>query len=186
MPKFLQTTIMGGILFILPLVILIAVVGKAMSIVDVLATPFLTYLPVETIAGVAVIHILSLLIVIFLCFLAGIASGAPAVARWVSALEDNVLMKLPPYVLLKAKTSSMLNLAESNELAPILVRFDDSWQMAYGIESVPGDKQLIFLPGAPDAWSGSVCIVENERVKSLGTSVKSIASSMGQLGKGAA
>jgi hypothetical protein len=51
----------------------------------------------------------------------------------VEALEG-VLLKFPPYALFKAKAGSALNPEERDKLTPVVVRFDDSWQLAYQIE----------------------------------------------------
>ena len=186
MPKFLVTTIKGGILFLFPLVIVVAVVGKALSIIHMLATPLLENLPIQTVAGVAVIHIVSVLVLLLVCFLAGMLAGKTVVSTWVEALEREVLMQFPPYALLKAKTGSALNPSDTSKLTPVLVRFDDSWQFAYEIEAVDEGRHLVFLPGAPDAWSGSVCAVEAGRISPLSTSVKAVGAAMQRLGKGSA
>ena len=78
----------------------------------------------------------------------------------------------------------MLNPQEREKLTPVVVRFDDSWQLAYEIEAVDERRHTVFLPGAPDAWSGSVCVVDAERITRLDTSVKSVGNAMGKLGKG--
>jgi uncharacterized membrane protein len=62
------------------------------------------------------------------------------------------------------------------------VQFDDSWQVALDIEQVMDGKRLVFLPGAPDFWSGSVCAVAEERVKPLDASVQALVSTMKRLG----
>lgn len=186
MPKFMITTIKGGILFLFPLVIIVAVLGKALSIIHMLATPLLESLPIETIAGVAVIHIVSVAVLLLVCFVAGMLAGKTVVSEWVSALERDVLMQFPPYALLKTKTGSVLDPQDTSKLTPVLVRFDDSWQFAYQIEDVGEGRQLVFLPGAPDAWAGSVCAVEEERLSPLATNAKSIGAAMQRLGKGSA
>jgi uncharacterized membrane protein len=66
-----------------------------------------------------------------------------------------------------------------------LTRFDDSWQLVFEIERLADDKILVFLPGSPDPWSGSVCVVTADRVTSLGISVQAAANLMKRLGRGA-
>ena len=64
MLKFTKTTVLGGVVFLFPVVVLIAIIGKALSVIHTLATPLLVHVEVETIAGIAVIHILSVTILI--------------------------------------------------------------------------------------------------------------------------
>mgnify|MGYP001814417303 FL=1 len=78
MREFVRTTVLGRLLFLLPLVVAVAVLGKALSIVHTLAEPLLGQLSVETIAGAAIIHIVSVLLLVLVCFLAGLAARPPA------------------------------------------------------------------------------------------------------------
>jgi uncharacterized membrane protein len=71
-------------------------------------------------------------------------------------------------------------------MRPVLGRFDDSWQLAFGIECMAEGKVVIFLPGAPDLWSGSVCVLTEDRITPLDLTVKSAADIMKRLGKGSA
>ena len=100
-------------------------------------------------------------------------------------LESNLLDKIPAYELLKAKAHSALSPEEINDLVPVVVRFDDSWQLAFKIERSSDGKVVIFFPGLPDPWSGSVCMVTDDRVTPLDMTVKAAADLMKRLGRGA-
>ena len=54
MLRFLKTTILGGILFLVPIVIFIAVIGKAFLLTDKLPQPIANFLPFATFGGIAV------------------------------------------------------------------------------------------------------------------------------------
>jgi len=184
MMNFLKTTVLGGILFLFPIVIFAVVIGKALKLVDKLAIPIAKVVPIESIGGLAVVHVVAALIVIVLCFIAGLAAKTPAARRLVQSLETNVLDKIPAYALLKAKSGSFLTPEDTSEMQPVLIRFDDSWQVGFDVEKLPDGKSLVFLPGAPDPWSGSVCAVTGDRVKSLPLTIKEVNALMKRLGKG--
>lgn len=78
----------------------------------------------------------------------------------------------------------MLKPSEIEGMSPITARFDDSWQLAFEIERIEEGNVVIFLPGVPDPWSGSVCIVTEDRVTPLDLTVKSAVELMRRLGKG--
>ncbi len=67
MLRFLKTMVVGGVLFLLPIVIFIAVIGKAIQLTDKLATPIARLLPVETIAGLAVVELIAVAILVLRC-----------------------------------------------------------------------------------------------------------------------
>jgi uncharacterized membrane protein len=186
MNNFIKTTVLGGVIFLIPFIFVVAILGKALAWTHKLATPLLTHLPIEHFASALVIHLISVLLLVLVCFLAGVAARTPAAAGLVNSLESNVLMKFPPYALLKAKTGSILNPEEQEKLTPVIVRLDDAWQVGFEIEAIEQGKHLVFLPGAPDPWSGSVCIVDAERMTQLDTSVNTVNHIMKRLGKGGA
>ncbi len=184
MLRFLKTTVHGGILFLVPIVIFIAIIGKALQITNKLAIPIAGLLGIDKIIGIAFAELLSIGILVLICFIAGLAAKTPRAKKFVRSLETNVLEKIPAYELLKAKTQSVLKPEAIEGMSPITARFDDSWQIAFEIDRIEEGKVVIFLPGAPDPWSGSVCIVTEDRVKPLDLTVKSAVDLMKRLGKG--
>ena len=68
MLRFLKTTVLGGILFLVPIIIFIAIIGKALKITNKLATPIAGLLGVDAIAGIAVAQLLAIGILVLICF----------------------------------------------------------------------------------------------------------------------
>jgi len=69
-------------------------------------------------------------------------------------------------------------------MEPVLARFDDSWQIALEVERIPGGVVTIYLPGAPDPWSGSVCFVTEDRIQSLELTLPPVLRILKGIGKG--
>jgi uncharacterized membrane protein len=65
-----------------------------------------------------------------------------------------------------------------------LVEIRYMWQLAFEIQHIEGGKIVVFSPGAPDPWSGSVGVVTEDRITPLDLTVKSAAGIMKRLGKG--
>jgi uncharacterized membrane protein len=182
--RFLRTTIVGGIVFLVPIVVLIVVIGKALQVTGAIAAPLAARLPMEAIGAVAVSQLLAVLILVLICFVAGLLARTSVARVLVETLESRFLSRLPPYALLKTKTQSLLSPEDLEGMTPAIVRFDDSWQIAFEIEQVQDDKVALFLPGAPDPWSGSVCVVTKDRVTPLDVSIPVIAKLEKRLGRG--
>lgn len=183
--QFLKTTVIGGILFLVPVIFFIAVIGKALEITDEMATPLAAVLPVDSIGGLAVVRILAIVILVLICFVAGLAASTVIAKKLVGALEANVLSKLPAYELLKSKSQSILSPEDIEEMIPVVARFDDSWQVAFEIERIEGGKVVIFVPGAPDPWSGKVSVVTADRITPLHLTIPDVAKMARRLGRGA-
>ena len=39
-------------------------------------------------------------------------------------------------------------------MTPVLITLDDYEQMAFEVERTAGGKVVVYLPGAPNSWSG--------------------------------
>jgi hypothetical protein len=66
----------------------------------------------------------------------------------------------------------------------ILCRAGDRWQFGYEIERTLDGRVVVFLPGAPNAWSGTVFVVDPEGVRALDASVMQVAGALRRLGRG--
>ncbi len=78
------------------------------------------------------------------------------------------------------------NEAESKSFIPIIARFDDSAQISFEIERTPDGNVVVYLPGAPNPWSGTVVYLEQSRVEKLDMSVADAIKSIQALGRGSA
>jgi uncharacterized membrane protein len=184
MLTLLKTTCLGGIIFLVPIVLFIAVLDQALTIVASLAAPIAAVFPVSSIGDLAIVHIVALLILVFVCFLAGLAARTAIAGRVVQSLEANILDKIPAYALMKMKAGSMLSVEDAGNMVPVLIQFDDYWQMGFEVEKLDEEKSLVFLPGAPDPWSGSVRLVLSDRITPLDTNITAVTIMMKALGKG--
>ena len=86
---------------------------------------------------------------------------------------------------IKAYTDSMkLGQAEAKSMQPVMVQLDDYSQIGFEIERLDNDQVVIYLPGAPDPWAGTVAYFHSNRVKKLELSVSAAINSVRRLGRG--
>ncbi len=181
MIQFLKTTIIGGVLFMVPIIILIEIVGEALEITDKLAAPMAAFIPIESIGNIEVLNLLAIVVLLLICFLAGLAANSALAVMLVGSVESKFLNKVPGYELYKWKLTDS---PDDENMKPVLVRFHDSWQIAFEIEHIEGGKVAIYLPGAPDPWSGSMCFVPEAHIKPLDLKLSSALEVLRSLGKG--
>jgi uncharacterized membrane protein len=184
MLKFLKTTMVGGILFLVPIIIFIAVIGKALELTKKLAAPLSVLIPLDSIGNIAMVNLLALIIVLLICFLAGLAAKSTLARKSIGNLESRVLSKIPVYGLLKSKIDAIVQPEKAEGMKPVLARFDDSWQIAFEVERIQEGGVAIYLPGAPDPWSGSVCFVTEDRIQPLELTLLPVLRILKGLGKG--
>ena len=66
MIKFIKTTILGGLVFLVPVVVIIIVVLKAASVMMAVAEPMAALVPFDSIGGIALANILAAVIVLLI------------------------------------------------------------------------------------------------------------------------
>ena len=154
--KFLRTTLVGGILFLVPIVVLVIVLGKAMGLAHKIVDPLAEHLPVHSVIGLRTPVLLAIAIIVLFCFLAGVLARTALARKLVRNLETAVLANVPGYELFKGMGESMLGVEKQTGHQVVLARIEDAWQIAFLVERLEGGHVAVFVPGAPNPLSGSV------------------------------
>jgi uncharacterized membrane protein len=170
MRKFLRTTIIGGAVFLLPLVVIVTLLGYALGTAADLVQPVLDALGLDlwgNIAGIGLVTVVSVLALIGVCFLAGLIARTAfgdALTNWT---ERSVLGRLPQYQMMKSMAASFGHLENAQGLSPVLVSIEGGWQIGYLLETLENGWQAVFLPQAPTPMSGNVMYFAPERVRAV-------------------
>ncbi|HZZ25879.1 MAG TPA: DUF502 domain-containing protein [Roseiarcus sp.] len=184
--QFVRTTIVGGLLFLAPIVVLVVILAKAFEYAKKGLSAVLVYFPAayELSAGAATA--LSVVLVAFVCFAAGLLARTVTAQHIVNALESSVLSKIPAYEYLKQESASALGAAaQSTDLAVVLVPMEGGWQL--GLQTEPSGDGLVpvFVPGAPNPHSGSVFFFPADIVRPAGVELLTALNCLRRCGAGA-
>ncbi|MDK3073345.1 hypothetical protein QO034_09510 [Sedimentitalea sp. JM2-8] len=182
--KTLKTTILGGLLFLAPLVVLIFILSKAFEFSRTLAVPLGRVFPMDRIAGVALSDILAVGLILFVSYLAGLVARGKVLAKPVARIERVLISVVPGYAVLKSTLAGLMgDTSVESLLQPVLIRLDDVHQIAFEVERLD-DRSVVFLPGAPSAWSGTSVIVDSKRVTYLSVPPHQVTGLLRVLGRG--
>lgn len=184
-PPFFRTTLIGGLLFLVPIMVVVAVFGKALALTHKLMDPLAEHIPVETIVGMRTPLLLAIIMIVLFCFLAGLFARTALAQKFVRGLEQAVLSKIPGYEMLKSTGESILGVADEEGHPVVLMRLDDAWQIGFRIEELQNGLVTVYIPGAPDARSGSILFVTPDRVIPAGVSAAPTLKCLRGLGVGA-
>jgi uncharacterized membrane protein len=184
---FIKTMILGGLLFLFPLVIVTAVVGKAFKLMLRVTEPLDEVIPADSVADVATINLVAIAALLVGCFVAGLVAQSAVGRRVYQAADANLAGLVPGYAALRARLGSAVGDEERQKtLRTVFVQFDDQAQIAFEVERLPDGRAIVFLPGAPDAWSGSAVVVDADRVTPLDLEMREVVRLAKNLGKGGA
>lgn len=165
---FLKTTAIGGLIFLLPLIVVGALIGQVAPIVMAVANVLYEYIPLKTPAGISLLIAISIGIVLLMCFAAGL------IARWSIGrslshfVEKNLILLFPRYAIYREQLKGSIGGDHNKpEMIPVLVSIDDVTRIAFEVERTDGPLIPLYLPGSPDPWSGFVVFMTPDRVKPL-------------------
>src|SRR5271157_5283438 len=166
--QFVRTTIVGGLFFLAPIIVLIVILAKAFEYAKKGLNAVLVHIPAASDLSAGAATVLSVALVALVCFLAGLVARSVTAQRVINALESSVLSKIPAYEYLKQESASALGVAEIAELPVVFVPMEGGWQLGVQTEALGGGLVSIFVPGAPDPHSGAVFFFSRDNVRPAG------------------
>ncbi len=184
---FLKTTAIGGLIFLLPLAVIAFLLGYVFNVVLLIYEPLEEYNPVSTAAGTALLFLIAVGILVFLCFLCGLAARRAVARKFSRTVEKHLVMVYPKYAIYKDIVAGNVGgdaLAPS--LLPVTIQFDDAIRIGYEAGRTERGLVIVFLPGSPDPWIGSVILVEPDRIQPLDADFSETAAICERLGRDSA
>ena len=163
-----KATLIGGIVFLIPAFLAFFVLGKVFNMLKSLAKALGARLGITGPLGGVLLDVAAIVVVLLVCLLAGLLARRANAQRLRNKLDQILLGSFPGYAFVKSLAENMQHGQElAPSFVPVLVRFDDFWQVAFETDRLPGGIVALYLPGAPNPWSGSVVFVVAEHVRKL-------------------
>ena len=182
--KIIKATFLGGILFLAPLILLVVLFEKGYHIVQKITVPIVNSLPRVKVMGFALQEVIGVVIIIVVCFVAGLLAKTVYAKKLVQKIEDNVLSLVPGYVFIKNMQENIMGFESKEDLKVIMVPTDAGWQFAFLIEQINDNEFTVFIPDAPNPWSGSVVFVEKKDIREIEITQKQALACIRKLGYG--
>ena len=184
--EFFKATVIGGLMFLVPVVLVLVVLGKALQFAGKVAQPIARTLPVSHMGGVAVATLIAVAILLLIALLAGLAARTGPGRRVTHWFEESILGGMPQYRMVKSLAEGLTQLENGTGMRPVLMRGDEGWTLGYQMEELPNGWRVIFLPASPTPMSGNVIYAEAARVQTLDLSMSEAMQLVKRLGIGSA
>jgi uncharacterized membrane protein len=181
---FLRTTILGGLLFLIPLVLTIILLREAIKFVGKILTPIAHLLPAQHVVGVAVADLLAVVILLGVCFMAGLAARTRIGAHLSRQMEQLALRRVPGFTFFKTIAHGMAGLEVESELSVALARIEDAWVLSFVVEQHASGLFTVFVPSAPTPAAGSIYYLTADRLRMLNVPVSAAVACIMRLGIG--
>ncbi len=182
---FLKTTAIGGLIFLLPLAVIGGLLGYASGVVLAIYEQLEEQLPVDSAGGRALLFLIAVGILVMLCFLCGLAARRAIARKFSQTVEKHLVMVFPKYAIYKDILAGNLGGdAQTPSLVPVTIQLEDAIRIGYEAGRTERGLVIVYLPGSPDPWIGSVVLVEPDRIQSLDIDFNEMAAICERLGRG--
>jgi len=129
-------------------------------------------------------ELLSLLLLLVICFLVGVAMRTSAGRAFERGIENSLLAKIPGYTLFRSLTHRLVGESEDETWKPALAEIEDALVPAFIIEEHPDGRYTIFVPSVPTPFVGSVYVLTPDRVHPVNTAFTQALKTVSRWGMG--
>lgn len=157
---FIKTTLIGGVLVVLPLVLSFMLLRRFASVISRILGPVKSHLPDTVVTP----WLIALVIVVGGCFLVGLALQTSIGRMANRTIERRVFSLLPGYRLLRSLTRRIAGEEEGIVFSTALVEMGGALAPAFIVEELEGNRYAVFVPKVPTPTSGDLRFLPAERV----------------------
>jgi len=143
------------------------------------------WIPVDSAAGVGILFVAVVSALLLICFAAGLMAHRAIGRRVAQFIEKYLTTFFPKYAIYKDLLAGNIGgTRDVPSLKPVLVRTPESRRIAFQSDRLADNSAVIFFPGAPDPWIGTVGIVAGSDVEPLNLPFNDVVGLLEQLGRG--
>jgi uncharacterized membrane protein len=184
---FLKTAAAGGLLVLLPVLLLCLVLAEILQLIVALAAPIAGLLHEGGLEKAANPVFVALVLLAGTSFVIGLVMHSSAGRRFGQWIEDATLKRLPIYRALKRLIRSFAGTEAGETFMPAMLEIDPGIQeIVYLVEETEDGLAAVLVPRAPTGFSGPVKIVDRKRLTLLDTNIGDLSRALSHWGVGAA
>jgi len=186
---FVHTSLLGGVVVILPVAVTYLVFRWIFGVVTGLISPFVRMLgpvlEIETKIQTALAHVVVLAIIVTACFLVGVAVRTRLGGLVYRGLERRVLRVAPGYSIIKDTVAQLLGNRRMPFSTVALIRLGENLKVTGFVTEVHADGyQTVFVPTGPNPTSGFILHVPAGQVEIVKAPVEKVIRSIISCGVG--
>lgn len=158
--EFIRTSLIGGVLILLPIYLVVLLMLKMASAAMKLIAPIMAGIPTTAeFPGVAAV-----LVIVVACFVTGVMVRTGPGHRAIESLQHQILEKVPGYKLLRNLVSRFDGDKDLESFQPALAEIEEALVPAIIIEHLPDGQFVVLVPSVPTPFAGALYILSPARV----------------------
>ena len=155
-----KTTLIGGVLVVLPIYLSILLLAKTLSGMLALLSPVTATIPVDG----QFRQVIAILDVLAVCLVAGIIVRTGPGRRAKNVLEHSVLERIPGYALVRGLAARVSGDEREGAFRPALGELEEALAPGFIIDELDDGRYTVLVPSVPTPAAGSLFIMPRERV----------------------
>ena len=156
----IKTTLIGGLLVVLPIYLSVLLLAKTLGGLLALLSPVTAVISPDA----RFRQVAAILIVLVVCLVVGLLVRTTLGLRAKEAFERSVLEKIPGYTLVRGLAKRLSGDQSEGTFRPALVELEDALSPAFIIEELEDGRYTVLVPSVPTPAAGALFILPRERV----------------------
>jgi uncharacterized membrane protein len=178
--EFVVSRLVAGLLVVTPVYLATLLLLKATKSLSRFVRPFAKLLPEWLPAE----HILSLVLVLIICFLIGLTIRTPTGRATWKRIEDSVFQRIPGYALFRSLTQRLAGETYDKTWKPALAEIEEALVPAFIVEELHDGRFTVFVPSVPTPLAGAIYVLSPDRVHPLNIPFMNAVKVVSQWGSG--
>ena len=186
MLRILKATLLGGLLFMVPVILVLVVLRHGVEMTKKVVSPVVAaYAPARTVAGVTVVTLAAVGFLVLIALGLGVFAQTRFGRHARDWMEDTILGRVPGYAILKGVVGDTVGM-DTGGIVPALAWVEESWVYAFVMEVHPDGQRTVFIPAAPSPLTGAIYFLPEDRVRLLDAPPAAVMKAIHRLGQGSA
>ncbi|WP_417443615.1 hypothetical protein [Joostella sp.] len=181
--KSTNAVILGGIFFLIPLLIFIVLITHAIQLATPLGRKLVDVFHIHSVFGAATVTIFTIVILILVCYISGYLVQKGLVNDWGQKVEDKLFLLFPSLQMLKYRMLGDKPAKEDDDnWKSILLKEDQFYRIAF-ITNFKNGFYSVYVPDAPRMDAGEVRFIEKTDIDFIPISMKDAMNSLNSFGR---
>ena len=166
--QFVKTSLLGGLLVLLPLMLFFLLVDELLGLVVALATPIADLFPKGMFDNIQTPVLIAVLLIVMTSFLFGLAMRMVYLRRLGLWIERTLLERMPIYTAVKRLSQGLLGAEADKVFRPaVMTNRLGEREIVYLVEDHQDGEVTVLVPRAPASFAGPVKIVPQSCLEML-------------------
>lgn len=182
---FLQHTILGGLLFLVPLFAIIIIFGKIWQKMTGVGAKLSALLGIKSVAGIGGGPLMTTLIILSICIVSGLLIKLTFFQQFRNWLDNLLVKYIPGYEFYKITLEQKIRKEEVPNARPtVLLTMDGVGQPGVIVDTLTDGRKVVFVPSKPGTPEGQVFVVPASAIATLNIEEADLNKLLSKQGKG--